>query len=175
MSIASTSPASRIPLTPAGQPRSAGSTSGQAAEAYIDAHRAGGKNNALADQWAQSLRDYGRSESLPIAQVDTPLVMACLKPIWSTKTETATRVRGRIKRVLDWAKVHGLREGDNPARWRGHPEPLLPKPSKVKPKRHHATMPFADVPAFMARQSAGPGRARGGSSGKRWPRSNHAP
>lgn len=131
--------------------RSAGSTFGQAAEAYIDAHRAGWKNNAQADQWAQSLRDYGPAESLPIAQVDTTLVMACLKPIWSTKTETATRVRGRIERVLDWAKVHGLREGENPARWRGHLENLLPKPSKVKPKRHHAAMPFVDVPAFMAR------------------------
>lgn len=131
--------------------RSAGATFGQAAEAYIDAHRAGWKNNAQADQWAQSLRDYGPAESLPIAQVDTSLVMACLKPIWSTKTETATRVRGRIERVLDWAKVHGLRDGDNPARWRGHLENLLPKPSKVKPKRHHAAMPFVDVPAFMAR------------------------
>ncbi|WP_349984439.1 tyrosine-type recombinase/integrase [Stenotrophomonas sp. WHRI 8082] len=131
--------------------RSAGATFGQAAEAYIDAHRAGWKSNAQADQWAQSLRDYGPAESLPIAQIDTSLVMACLRPIWSTKTETATRVRGRIERVLDWAKVHGLREGDNPARWRGHLENLLPKPSKVKPKRHHAAMPYVDVPAFMAR------------------------
>ncbi|WP_088100249.1 site-specific integrase [Xanthomonas retroflexus] len=131
--------------------RSAGSTFGQAAEAYIDAHRAGWKNNAQADQWAQSLRDYGPAESMPIAQVDTALVMACLKPIWSSKTETATRVRGRIERVLDWAKVHGLREGDNPARWRGHLENLLPKPSKVKPVRHHAAMPYVDVPAFVAR------------------------
>ena len=86
--------------------------------------------------------------------------MACLKPIWSTKTETATCVRGRIERVLDWAKVHGLRKGDNPARWREHLENLLPKPSKAKPKRHHAAMPFADVPAFMAKLPERDGRAR---------------
>lgn len=64
------------------------------------------------------------------------LVMAYLKPISSMKTKTATRVHGRIERALDWTRVHGLREGDNPARWRGHLENLLPKPSKGKPNRH---------------------------------------
>ncbi len=76
--------------------------------------------------------------------------MACLRPIWTEKTVTATRVRGRIERVLDWAKVHGHRDGDNPARWRGHLENLLPKPTKVTKPKHHDAMPYADVPAFMA-------------------------
>lgn len=78
------------------------------------------------------------------------MIMNCLRPIWETKTATATRVRGRIKRVLDWSRVHGIREGENPARWRGHLENLLPKPSRVSKPQHHVTMPFAEVPAFMA-------------------------
>ncbi len=129
--------------------RSAGTSFGEAADAYIASHRAGWKNDAQADQWAQSLRDYGPARSTPIADVNTPLVMACLRPIWEAKTVTATRVRGRIERVLDWAKVHGMREGENPARWRGHLENLLPKPSKVSKTQHHAAMPFAQAPAFM--------------------------
>lgn len=131
--------------------RSAGATFGQAAKAYIDSHRVGWKNDAQADQWAQSLRDYGPAGSLPIEQVDTALLMACLKQICSTKTETATRLRSRIERVLDWAKFHGLARREQPSALARSPEEPAPKPSKVKPKRHHAAMPFIDVPAFMAR------------------------
>ncbi len=129
--------------------RSAGATFGEAADAYIASHRSGWKNDAQADQWAQSLRDYGPTRTTPIDEVDTGVVMACLRPIWEAKTVTATRVRGRIERVLDWAKVHGMREGENPARWRGHLENLLPKPSKVSRPQHHAAMPYADAAAFM--------------------------
>lgn len=129
--------------------RAAGATFGEAADAYIASHRSGWKNDAQADQWTQSLRDYGPNRTIPIIEVDTRVVMGCLNPIWEAKTVTATRVRGRIERVLDWAKVHGMREGENPARWRGHLENLLPKPSKVSRTQHHAAMPYGQTPAFM--------------------------
>jgi len=91
---------------------------------------------------------------------DTAIVLRCVQPIWTTKTETATRLRGRIERILDWAKVRGLRDGENPARWRGHLSELLPKPSKVKKVRHHPAMPYAEVPAFMADLRTTDGGAR---------------
>lgn len=97
---------------------------------------------------------------MAVSAVTTSTVMACLSPIWTTKTVTATRVRGRIERVLDWAKVHGMRDDENPARWRGHLESLLPKPSKVSKAKHHAAMPYADVPAFMRVLAERDARAR---------------
>ena len=140
--------------------RSAGATFGEAADAYIASHRAGWKNDAQADQWTQSLRDYGPKRETPIAEIDTAAVMVCLRPIWEKKTVTATRVRGRIERVLDWAKVHGMRTGENPARWRGHLENLLPKPSKVSKGKHHAAMPYTDVAAFMTTLAERDARSR---------------
>ncbi|WP_333628264.1 integrase arm-type DNA-binding domain-containing protein [Stenotrophomonas cyclobalanopsidis] len=140
--------------------RSAGTTFGEAADAYIASHRAGWKNEAQAEQWEQSLRAYGPARDTPVGNVDTHLVMACLRPIWTEKTVTATRVRGRIERVLDWAKVHGHRDGENPARWRGHLENLLPKPAKVSKPKHHDAMPYADVPAFMATLAERDARSR---------------
>lgn len=140
--------------------RSAGASFGEAADAYIAAHRAGWKNDAQADQWTQSLKDYGPSRETPIGEVDTSMVMACLRPIWEKKTVTATRVRGRVERVLDWAKVHGMRDGENPARWRGHLESLLPKPSKVSKTKHHAAMPYSDVPEFMTALASRDARTR---------------
>jgi integrase len=85
---------------------------------------------------------------LPVAAVDTTLVMKVLEPIWTTKPETAGRVRQRIECVLDWAKVRGYRDGENPARWRGHLEKLLPKQSKVRQVEHHAALPFPELPSF---------------------------
>ena len=82
--------------------------------------------------------------------IDTVLVQKVLDPIWSTKTETAGRVRGRIEAVLDWAKVRGYRDGENPARWRGHLDKLLPNRRKVRAVKNHAAMPYPDLPAFMA-------------------------
>jgi integrase len=134
----------------AAQAPSASMSWGECADAYIDAHRSGWKNDAQAGQWTQSLEAYGPDRHLAVAAIDTAAVMDCLRPIWTTKTETATRVRGRIERILDWARVSGYRHGENPARWRGHLDKLLPKPSKVKTVKHHAAMPFADVPAHMA-------------------------
>jgi len=86
---------------------------------------------------------------LPVDQVDTPLVLKCLEPIWTTKTETANRLRGRIESVLDWSAVRGYRKGDNPARWRGHLDKLLPRPGKVAKTKHHPALPFAQTGHFM--------------------------
>lgn len=132
------------------QATSAATTWGECADSYIDSHKSAWKNGAQADQWTQSLTDYGPDRHLSVSAIDTAVVMDCLRSIWTSKTETATRVRGRIERILDWARVSGYRSGENPARWRGHLDKLLPKPSKVKTVKHHAAMPFADVPAFMA-------------------------
>jgi integrase len=88
--------------------------------------------------------------SFPVQSIDVALVMKALEPIWTSKPETAGRVRGRIERVLDWATVHGLREGDNPARWRGHLDKLLPSRAKVRKVKHHTALPYAEVGVFMA-------------------------
>ncbi|MER9554671.1 integrase arm-type DNA-binding domain-containing protein [Mesorhizobium sp. M0323] len=124
----------------------------QASERYIAAHKAGWKNAKHADQWQNTLATYAFPVigDLPVAKVDTAHVMQILEPIWTTKTETATRVRGRIELVLDWAKARHYRSGDNPALWRGHLDKLLPKRAKVAKVEHHAAMPYADLPAFMA-------------------------
>lgn len=124
-------------------------TWGECADAYIDAHQHAWKNDAQAEQWKQSLEDYGPAREVRVDSIDTPAVLSCLQPIWTTKTETATRVRGRIERILDWARVSGYRHGENPAYWRGHLDKLLPRPAKVKKAQHHAAMPYSDLPAFL--------------------------
>jgi integrase len=130
--------------------RAAGTvTWGWCADHFIESARAGWKNEAQAHQWEQSLRDHGPDRDLPIDAITTQVVLSALSKLWRDKTETATRVRGRIERVWDWAKVSGYVTGENPARWRGHLDKLLPKPTKVKRVAHHAAMPYRDVPAFM--------------------------
>lgn len=123
----------------------------QAAERYIAAHKAGWKNEKHGAQWEATLAAYAYPAlgKLSVAAVDTGAVVKALEPIWTAKPETASRVRGRIERVLDWAKARGYRKGDNPARWRGHLDNLLPRASKVKRVTHHAAMPWKDVPQFM--------------------------
>lgn len=123
----------------------------QCATAYIDAHKHGWKNPKHADQWTATISTYASPiiGPLSVAKVDTALVMKILQPIWSTKTETASRVRGRIESVLGWATVSGYRTGDNPARWRGHLDNLLAKRSKVKKVAHHPALPYAEIGAFM--------------------------
>ncbi|WP_127158909.1 tyrosine-type recombinase/integrase [Xanthomonas arboricola] len=150
----------RDPITARVQARSVGLTFGECADALIESQKAGWKNDAQAEQWTQSLRDHGPARDMPVADIDTAHVMACLRQIWTTKTETASRLRARIERVLDWAKVHGHRQGDNPARWRGHLDNLLPRPSKVRKPQHHAAMPYGDAPAFMARLRERDARSR---------------
>ena len=88
---------------------------------------------------------------LPVQAIDVGLIMQVLDPIWQEKPETADRVRGRIDVVLNWATARGYRHGDNPARWRGHLDKLLPKKAKLRRVRHMAAMPYAEVPALMAR------------------------
>lgn len=102
-------------------------------------------------QWDQSLEGYVYPHigGLPVALVDTPHVLACLEPIWRVKTETSTRVRGRIEAVLDWAAARKYRSGENPARWRGHLDKLLPNPSKVAKVEHYKALPIDAAPQFM--------------------------
>jgi len=125
----------------------------QAAAQYIAAHEAGWKNAMHRLQWRSSIRDYVSPVigSLPVASIDTPEVMKVLQPIWTTMNETASRVRGRVESVLDWARVQNLRQGENPARWKGHLDKLLAKPSKVKAVEHHEALPYVELPAFMAK------------------------
>src|SRR4051794_4503309 len=104
-----------------------------------------------AAQWRSSLSAYVYPVfgSLPVPEVDTGLVMKALQPIWNAKAETASRVRGRIESILDWATTGGYRSGENPARWRGHIENLLPKRSEVMPAKAHSALPYAEVAGFM--------------------------
>jgi integrase len=126
----------------------------QAAEAYIDAQAPGwrhGGRHGSEQQWRQTLRDYAYPVlgSLPVASIDTATVLRVLEPLWKTKTATAKRVQARIAAVLDWATVHGLRSGDNPARWTGFLDKALPARSEVRPVKHFAALPFVEAPAFM--------------------------
>ena len=123
----------------------------ECAEAYIEAHRAGWKNAKHAAQWTSTLETYAEPvfKDIAVSSIDTALVMKALEPIWTTKTETATRVRGRIESVLDWATVRGYRSGENPARWKGHLDHLLPKRSKVQKVEHHPALPYVEAPAFV--------------------------
>ena len=101
-------------------------------------------------QWKSTLATYAAPlRNKPVDTIATDDVLAVLKPIWTTKAETASRVRGRIEKVLDAAKAKGFREGENPARWRGHLDHLLPKPSKLA-RGHHPAMPYEEVAGFIA-------------------------
>ncbi len=88
---------------------------------------------------------------LPVAGIDTSLVLRVVEPIWGVKTETASRVRGRIEAVLDYAKVRGFRDGENPARWKGHLDHILPAKGAVAKVEHHASLPYSEMPAFWPR------------------------
>jgi integrase len=123
----------------------------QCAEGYIEANRAGWKSAKHADQWTATLLKYAYPVigALPVDAVEDVHVMKILQPIWNTKTETANRVRGRIEKVLDRAKALKLRSGENPARWTGHLDQLLPRRSQVAPVEHHEALPYADLPQFM--------------------------
>ncbi|MDI6018228.1 integrase arm-type DNA-binding domain-containing protein [Burkholderia pseudomallei] len=131
------------------------------AEKYIDAHRAGWKNAKHAEQWTNTLTTYAYPifDSCAVSAIDTTLVMKVLEPIWTTKTETASRIRGRIESVLDWATVHGYRVGENPARLKGHLDKLLPKRSRVQKVEHHPALPYAGLPDFMNELRAAEGTA----------------
>lgn len=136
-------------------------TFAECAAAYIEANRAGWQNEKHAAQWQSTLSNYAYPTlgSLPVSSIDTDRVLAVLMqevedrdgvaPLWHAKTETASRVRGRIESVLDWASFRGYREGENPARWKGHLEHELPARSKIQKVKHHAALPYQQVASFV--------------------------
>lgn len=139
-------------------------TFAECAKAYIEAHQAGWKSEKHAKQWAATFETYAfpKIGQLPVAAIDTSLVLTVLQQeveadgeaksqLWHAKTETASRLRGRIESVLDWATVRGYRQGENPARWKGHLDKLLPSRNKVQKVEHHAALPYADIGAFMVK------------------------
>jgi hypothetical protein len=118
-----------------------------ATASYIESNRAGWRNAKHASQWENTLATYAEPVigALQVQTIDTGLVLKILEPIWQKKPETASRVRGRIEAILDWAKARGHCDGENPARWRGHLDNILPQRSKVRRVKHHAALPFADL------------------------------
>lgn len=123
------------------------------AASYISAHRSGWKNAKHAQQWENTLATYAKPVigHLPASEITTAHILGILQPIWIEKTETANRLRNRIELVLDAAKARGLRDGENPARWRGHLDKLLPKRSKVRAIEHHTALPWLELPALMGK------------------------
>ncbi len=123
-----------------------------ATAAYIAAHEAGWRNAKHAQQWTNTLAAYAEPVigDLLVRDIELTHILAILEPIWTAKTETATRLRGRIEQVLDWATARGHRQGLNPARWRGHLDKLLAKPSKVARVEHRTALPVSEIGAFIA-------------------------
>lgn len=121
-----------------------------AALAYIETHEPSWRNAKHAEQWRNTLAStYPTIGVMQVRDVALPHVLAVLQPIWKTKTETASRLRGRIESVLDWATARGYREGLNPARWKGHLDQLLPAPGKITKAGHHAAVPVGAIGTFM--------------------------
>ena len=118
---------------------------------YIEAHRAGWKNVKHAQQWTNTLATYAAPVigDLTTSQITTEHLLEILKPIWASKAETASRVRNRIELVLDAAKARGLRDGENPARWRGHLDKLLPPSAKAKRTQNHPALPYSELSRFI--------------------------
>lgn len=124
--------------------------------AYIDTNKAAWRNDKHVQQWRNTLETYAapRFGDKVLAEIDTTYVLAAVQPIWLTKPETASRLRGRIETVLNWGAAQGMREGENPARWKGHLEMILPAKSKVRKVKHHAALDFEELPLFMANLKA---------------------
>jgi integrase len=126
-------------------------TFGEAADALIESMSPSWRNEKHLAQWTMTLRVYcAPLRPMSVAQVGTDDVLRVLKPLWLSKAETASRLRGRIERVLDFAKARGVRSGENPARWRGHLDAVLPKRGKLT-RGHHKALPFDEIPDFMSR------------------------
>lgn len=124
----------------------------ECATAYIKSHSAGWKSAKHAAQWDATLKTYAHPVlgDQPVDAIHVGMVMEVLDPIWQTKTETASRVRGRIESILDWATARDYRSGENPARWKGRLEKLLPPKSKVRRVKHHKALPYRQIGSFMA-------------------------
>jgi integrase len=129
-----------------------GITFRECAERYIAAHESGWRSAIHRRQWSSSLDAYALPifGDLPVSAIDTALVTKALEAIWFSKPETGARVRGRIESVLDWATARGYRQGENPARWKGHLKNLLPAPRKIRRVKHLAALEHAELPAFMS-------------------------
>lgn len=127
-------------------------TFGKCAEQYVETHKAGWRNDKHAEQWTNTLAKYALPVigTVPVSEIDTTLVLRVIEPIWNEIPETASRLRGRIENILDWAKSRGYRTGENPARWKGNIKHLLPPRAKVARVEHHPALPYRDMPAFMA-------------------------
>ena len=124
----------------------------ECAEGYVASHADGWRSAKHTRQWLSSVADHAFPilGNLAVSDITTAHVVKVLEPIWTAIPETASRVRNRIERILDWAKVREYRDGENPARWRGHLAELFPAKGKVRKVKHHAAMVYTDVPAFMA-------------------------
>ena len=155
-----------IPVSPRRQQRSAlvakaatEKTFRWCAEEYLKAKSSEWKNAKHRQQWENTLHAYAMPHfgHLAVSLIDLPHVLACLEPIWSNKNETASRLRGRIESILDWAAVRKYRSGDNPARWKGHLDKVLPAPSKIQKVEHHRAIPIDGMPVFMQELRAQPG------------------
>ena len=118
---------------------------------FIESKKAEWKSAKHHQQWVNTLTTYAFRiiGHIPVADIETAHVLAILKPIWNTKTETATRVRTRLEAVLSYAEAHNWRTGGNPARWRGHLSAILPSPQKLKELKHHSALAYAELPQFM--------------------------
>jgi len=128
----------------------------KASEQYIDQQKAGWRNAKHASQWTNTLGTYADPVvgDLPVSEITTEHVLSILQPIWQTKPETAGRIRGRIERILDWAKSLGYRESENPARWKGHLEHSLPPLSRIKRVQHHRAIEWSELPSFIEQLQA---------------------
>jgi integrase len=124
----------------------------ECADSYITAHEAGWRNPKHRQQWRSTLETYcfPIMGALPVQAIDTGMVLKVLEPIWRHKTETASRLRGRIESIIDYAKAREYRNGENPARWRGHLDMLLARPTKIAPHEHHAALPYRELGGFMS-------------------------
>lgn len=119
--------------------------------AYLESHGDSWKNTKHRAQWLSTLETYAFPTigSLQVGHVEQSHVLGILEPIWKTKNETASRLRGRIEAVLNWATVRGFRQGENPALWKGRLDKLLPAPSKIQKSAHHKALPISDIPKFI--------------------------
>lgn len=137
-------------------------TFGQVADAHVMSHEASWRNDKHRAQWGMTLTKYcAPIRNTPVDEIDTGAVLKVLKPLWTRAPETASRLRGRIEAVLNAARALDHIDADkaNPARWKGHLDQLLPNPKTIGERGNHAAMPYADVPAFMAKLKDAPGTA----------------
>jgi integrase len=138
-----------------------GRTFREVAEEFIARNEVGWRNAKHRQQWRNTLPSYVYPTlgELSVAAIDTGLVIQVLEPLWTTKPETASRVRGRIEAVLDAATVRGFRQGPNPAQWKGNLAHILPARAKVRGVEHHAALALDDLPEFLAGLRGRPGMA----------------